>query len=411
MYMHKEIDLTKSVQDKMSNTLDFFEISKLSEKERFLKIEEALHKIVENEEIKVSKKNLKNLISRIYENSFGFGPITPLMEDTEITEVMINNYDTIYFEKDGKIYKSDIEFENNKKVKNFVDKILNPLGLRLDESCPMVDARIGDGSRINAVVNPVNVNDITVTIRKFRRNLKDIENLINCGTLTKSLADLLKFFVHEKVNIILTGATSTGKTTMLNILSGFIPREERAITIEDTVELNLEIENVVKLESKPPNLEGKGEITIRDLVRNAMRMRPDRIIVGEVRGSEIIDVLQAMNTGHKGSMTTVHANSSYDLISRLETMLMIAGSNINTCAARKIILSSIEIIIFMERLKTGERVISEVGEVIRRVNDNKDISEIEIKNICIFNKKKYQTKKYHIEDCFDFSCYFPKQMN
>jgi len=409
--MYKGIDLAKSVQDRMSGTLDFYEISKLSEKERFLKIEEALYKIIENEEVTVSKKNFKSLISRIYENSFGFGPISSLMDDADITEVMINNYDLVYFEKNGKIYKSDIEFENNKEVKNFVDKILNPLGLRLDESCPMVDARIGDGSRINAVVNPVNINDISVTIRKFKRNLKDVGSLIEQGTLTKEIADLIRVLVHEKANIVLTGATSTGKTTMLNILSCFIPDNERVITIEDTVELNLKIENVVKLESKPPNLEGKGEITIRDLVRNAMRMRPDRIIVGEVRGTEIIDVLQAMNTGHKGSMTTVHANSSHDLISRLETMLMIAGSNINTHAARKIILSSVEIIIFLERLETGERIISEIGEIINKENSNTHISDIDIKNICIFNRKKYQTKKYQIKDCFNFSDHFPNCIN
>jgi pilus assembly protein CpaF len=400
--MYKGIDLTKSVQDKMSSTLDFYEISKLSEKERFIKIEESLYRIIKSEEIRVSKKDFKNLISRIYENSFGFGPVSSLMKDAEISEVMINNFDTVYFEKSGKIHRSDIRFENNKKVKNFVDKILNPLGLRLDESCPMVDARIGDGSRINAVVSPVNINDISVTIRKFMRNLKDIDSLVMCGTLNNKLADLMKILVHEKANIILTGATSTGKTTMLNILSGFIPRDERIITIEDTVELNLEIENVVRLESKPPNIEGKGEITIRDLVRNSMRMRPDRIIVGEVRGSEIIDVLQAMNTGHKGSMTTVHANSCQDLISRLETMLMIAGSNISTRTARKIILSSVEIIIFLERLKTGERVISEVCKVMGRTNDNMELSEIDLKSICTFDKKKHQTKKFHIKDCFNF---------
>ncbi|MDD3519797.1 MAG: CpaF family protein [Actinomycetota bacterium] len=395
----------------MSSTLDFYEISKLSEKERFLKIEEALYRIIENEEIKLSKKIIKNIISRIYESSFGFGPISSLMDDADISEVMINNHNLIYYEKNGKIYKSDIEFESNKEVRDFVDKILNPLGLRLDESSPMVDARIGDGSRINAVVSPVNVNDISVTIRRFKRNLKDVSSLMELGTLTKEIAELIKIFVHKKANIILTGATSTGKTTMLNILSCFIPKDERVITIEDTIELNLEIENIVKLESKPPNLEEKGEITIRDLVRNAMRMRPDRIIVGEVRGNEIIDVLQAMNTGHKGSMTTVHANSGFDLISRLESMLMIASPNLNEYVARKIILSSVEIIIFLERLKTGERIISEIGELSNMKNYDSSISDIDIKNICLFNKKKYETKKYQIKDCFNFSGYFPKRLN
>jgi len=411
MQIYKEIDLTKSVQDKMSNTLDFHEISKLSEKERFLKIEEALCKIIENEELTVSRKNFKSIISRIYENSFGFGPISALMDDADITEVMINNYDSVYFEKKGKIYKSSIRFDSNKEIKNLVDKILNPLGLRLDESSPMVDARISEGSRINAVVNPVNINEISVTIRKFKRNLKDIESLIEQGSITNEMADLIKTLVRRKANIILTGGTSTGKTTMLNILSCFISEDERVITIEDTVELNLKIENIVRLESKPPNLEGKGEITIRDLVRNAMRMRPDRIIVGEVRGAEIIDVLQAMNTGHKGSMTTVHANSGYDLISRLETMLMIAGTNINTHASRQIILSSVEIIIFLERLETGERIISEIGEISDEVNNSMNFSDIGIKNICKFDRKKYQTKKYQIKDCFNFSGYFPKCIN
>ncbi len=409
--MNKETDLIRSVQDKMSNTLDFYEINRLSEKERQRKIREILNKIIEKEGIILPKKNFKDLISKIYENSFGFGPISSLMEDETVSEVMINDYDSVYFEKDGKIHKSEIKFESNKTVKNFVDKILNPLGLRLDESCPMVDARITEGSRINAVVNPVNINEISVTIRKFKKNLKDIESLIACGTLTNKIAELLRILVCKKANIILTGATSTGKTTMLNVLSCFIPEDERVITIEDTVELRLKVQNIVKLESKPSNLEGKGEITIRDLVRNSLRMRPDRIIVGEVRGSEIIDVLQAMNTGHKGSMTTVHANSSIDLVSRLETMLMIAGSNINENAAERIILSSVEIIIFLERLKTGERVISEISEIINIPDKDTSKCKLNIKNICAFDSKKYQKEEVPLKDCFNFSGYFPKWLD
>lgn len=257
--MDKETDLVRSVQNKMSNTLDFYEINQLSEKERQQKIKETLNNIITTEELILPRKNYKELISKIYEDSFGFGPVSSLMKDKAVSEVMINNYDSVYFEKDGKIYKSEIKFENNKSIKNFVDKILNPLGLRLDESCPMVDARISEGSRINAVVNPVNINEISVTIRKFKKNLKDIDSLIACGTLTNKIAGLLQELVSKKANIILTGATSTGKTTMLNVLSCFIPEDERVITIEDTVELALRVQNIVKLESKPSNLEGKGK--------------------------------------------------------------------------------------------------------------------------------------------------------
>ncbi|MCE5329772.1 CpaF family protein, partial [bacterium] len=355
-------------------------------------------------------KVLKKLVSKIYESSFGLGPITPLMNNEDITEIMINNHDSIYYEIEGKLFKSEITFRNNLEVKNLVDKILNPLGLRLDESCPMVDARTKDGSRINAVSSPVNINDISVTIRKFSKNIKDIDILVCNGTLNREMANFIKALVEKKVNIILTGATSTGKTTMLNMLSSFIPSDERIITIEDTIELDLKIQNVVKLESKPPNIEGKGEITIRDLVKNSLRMRPDRIIVGEVRGCEIIDVLQAMNTGHKGSMTTVHANSSYDLISRLETMLIMAGPNISFQTARNIILSSVEIIIFLERLAGGERIVSKISAIDGLRKDKENIFDLDIKDIFMFDKKKYHTSKARINDCFVFTGYLPENL-
>ena len=393
-------DIFENIYKKLASKIDFYNLESMEEKARFKIIEKAFLEIVNDEKILLSEKDMKVILSQIIEESFGYGPISSLMQDEEITEIMINNYDEVFIERSGIIQKINLNFNSNNHIKNFVDKILSPLGLRVDESCPMADARLKDGSRINVVIKPISLNDIVVSIRKFKRKLKNIDDLIKEDTLNLEIANFIKSCVENKANIIVSGATSTGKTTILNIISNFIPKNERIITIEDTFEISLTNENVINLESRVSNIEGKGEITIRDLVRNSLRMRPDRIIVGEIRGIEAIDVLQAMNTGHNGSMTTVHANSPFDLISRLETMLIMSGLNLNPSAARRIIASSINLIIHLERLENGKRVVSKISEVLSSEKVIGENSEIILKDIFIFipskeNKNLSGSKNYY----------------
>lgn len=402
-----QTDIFENLYKKLAAKIDIYSLDCAEEKTKFRIIEKTLSEILDTEKILLSVKDFKSILNQIFEESFGYGPISELMKNEEITEIMINNFDDIFIEKSGLIQKSNINFNSNIHIKNFIEKILSPLGLRIDESCPMADARLKDGSRVNVVIRPIALNEIVVSIRKFKKKLKDIEDLVMEGTLNYEVSDFIKLCVENRANIIISGATSTGKTTILNIISNFIPENERIITIEDTFEININHENVVRLESRLPNIEGSGEITIRDLVRNSLRMRPDRIIVGEVRGIEAIDVLQAMNTGHNGSMTTVHANSPLDLISRLETMLIMSGLNLNPSSARRIISSSINIIIHLERLKDGKRVISKICEA---VNENKVIgekSEIIIKDIFNYCRTLDKDKNINTASCFKFSGHIP----
>lgn len=402
-----QTDIFENLYKKLAAKIDIYNLDCAEEKTKFRIIEKTLSEILDTEKILLSVKDFKSILNQIFEESFGYGPISELMKNEEITEIMINNFDDIFIEKSGLIQKSNINFNSNIHIKNFIEKILSPLGLRIDESCPMADARLKDGSRVNVVIRPIALNEIVVSIRKFKKKLKDMEDLVMEGTLNYEVSDFIKLCVENRANIIISGATSTGKTTILNIISNFIPENERIITIEDTFEININHENVVRLESRLPNIEGSGEITIRDLVRNSLRMRPDRIIVGEVRGIEAIDVLQAMNTGHNGSMTTVHANSPLDLISRLETMLIMSGLNLNPSSARRIISSSINIIIHLERLKDGKRVISKICEA---VNENKVIgekSEIIIKDIFNYCRTLDKDKNINTANCFKFSGHIP----
>ncbi|MHB8277463.1 MAG: CpaF family protein, partial [Candidatus Humimicrobiaceae bacterium] len=292
-----QTDIFENLYKKLAAKIDIYNLDCAEEKTKFRIIEKTLSEILDTEKILLSVKDFKSILNQIFEESFGYGPISELMKNEEITEIMINNFDDIFIEKSGLIQKSNINFNSNIHIKNFIEKILSPLGLRIDESCPMADARLKDGSRVNVVIRPIALNEIVVSIRKFKKKLKDMEDLVMEGTLNYEVSDFIKLCVENRANIIISGATSTGKTTILNIISNFIPENERIITIEDTFEININHENVVRLESRLPNIEGSGEITIRDLVRNSLRMRPDRIIVGEVRGIEAIDVLQAMNTG------------------------------------------------------------------------------------------------------------------
>lgn len=310
-----------------------------------------------------SKESIVSLAKSIYDEIFGLGPIQEIMNSPEITEIMINGPGSIFVEQDGIINKTSVDFDTPEKIMQFVRRIIAPLNLRLDETSPMVDARLPDGSRLNAIIPPLCLNGPTVTIRKFKGKRYEAGDLVALGTMSQAVSEFLKDSVINRANILISGGASSGKTTMLNALCAFIPSGERIITIEDTAEIQIRHDHVVSLESRPANIEGRGAVTVRDLVRNALRMRPDRIIVGEVRGPEALDMLQAMNTGHPGSISTAHANSPEDLIYRLETMVMMSDLDLNLQAVRRQIGAAIDLIIHMERLPAGKRILKEVSTV------------------------------------------------
>ena len=303
------------------------------------------------------------LIADIRDEMLGLGPIEPLLQDDSITEIMVNGPKKVFVERLGKLELTDVQFHDNAHVMNIAERILTPLGRRIDESSPLVDARLEDGSRVNIIIPPLSLSGPAITIRKFSKKPLTVDNLIAFGTIDEKMAEFLRACVKARVNILVSGGTGSGKTTTLNVISSFIPEEERIVTIEDAAELRLQQEHVVTLESRPANIEGEGQITIRDLVRNALRMRPDRIIVGEVRSGEALDMLQAMNTGHDGSLTTAHANSPRDALSRLETMVLMSGLELPVRAIREQISSAIDLIIQQSRMKDGSRKITHVTEV------------------------------------------------
>jgi pilus assembly protein CpaF len=305
------------------------------------------------------------LVKEITDDILGYGPLEPMLEDDSITEVMVNGFDRIYVERAGKLEATEASFLDNAHLMRIIDKIVSQVGRRIDEASPMVDARLPDGSRVNAIIPPLSLKGPTLTIRKFSRDPYSMHDLIGFGTLTQKAADFLAASVRGKLNVLITGGTGTGKTTMLNAVSSFIPNEERIVTIEDAAELQMQQDHVVTLESRPPNIEGSGEIRIRELVRNALRMRPDRIVVGEVRGVETIDMLQAMNTGHEGSLTTIHANSPRDGLARLETLVLTAGVDLPLRAIREQISSAFDLIVHLTRLVDGARRVSHITEVLR----------------------------------------------
>jgi pilus assembly protein CpaF len=332
-------------------------------------IDACFNEVLEEEKILYNHSTRNQMLEWITADIVGYGPIEPLLNDPEITEIMVNGCDQVYVERHGLIELTTVRFENNSHLMRIIDRIVSPIGRRVDESSPMVDARLPVGYRVNATIPPLSLVGPVLTIRKFATKPYTVQDLISNGTLTLQLANFLKCCVEARINLVVSGGTGTGKTTFLNVLSSFIPAGERVITIEDTAELQLNQPHVVKLEKRPPNIEGKGEITIRQLVINALRMRPDRIVVGECRGGEAVDMLQAMNTGHDGSMTTIHANSPRDALRRIETMVMMAGMDLPLKAIREQVASSMELIVQLERMKDGTRKIVKVSEVQRMESD------------------------------------------
>jgi len=317
----------------------------------------------------LTREERRQVTREITDDILGYGPLEPLLRDDSITEVMVNDFDKVYIEREGKIDRTPVTFVDNAHLLRIIDKIVSQVGRRIDEASPMVDARLPDGSRVNAIIPPLSLKGPTLTIRKFSRDPYTMDDLVSFGSVSPKAAQFLAACVRGKLNILISGGTGTGKTTTLNATSAFIPDDERIVTIEDAAELQLQQEHVITLESRPPNIEGQGEIRIRELVRNALRMRPDRIIVGEVRGPETLDMLQAMNTGHEGSLTTIHANSPRDGLSRLETLVLTAGVDLPLRAIREQIASAFDLLVQISRLVDGSRRITHITEVLRMESD------------------------------------------
>ncbi|HTZ11337.1 MAG TPA: ATPase, T2SS/T4P/T4SS family, partial [Candidatus Margulisiibacteriota bacterium] len=329
-----------------------------------------------------STDSRRRLIKDILDEALGLGPLEELIADANINDILVNNKDEIYVERNGKIELTKNKFISNEQVRTIIERIIAPLGKRIDESTPMVDARLPDGSRINAIIPPLSLTGPTLTIRKFKKEIFDVNNLIGAGTLNAHMGEFLRACVIARKNIIISGGTGSGKTTTLNIISEFIPENERIITIEDAAELQLHQEHWVRLEPRPANVEGRGEISIRELFRNTLRMRPDRIIIGECRGVETLDMLQAMNTGHDGSMTTIHANSTHDVLGRLDSMILMGGIELPVRAIHEMIVAAIDLIIHLERLSDGTRKVTQITEVAGM----KDDIHIDIKDIFLFQQ-------------------------
>jgi len=341
----------------------------LSTRELEQRVRISVQMVLEAEDVPLSTAERARLAQEVMDEVLGHGPIEPYLRDPSITEIMVNGPDRIYVERDGLLELADARFLNGTHLRRTIDKIVSRVGRRVDESSPMVDARLPDGSRVNAVVAPISLDGPTLTVRKFSTDPFMIQDLVAFGTVTPAVADMLRLCVRGRLNVLVTGGTGSGKTTTLNVMSSFIPPGERVVTIEDAAELQLRQPHVVRLESRPANSEGRGEVTIRDLVRNALRMRPDRIVVGEVRDGAALDMLQAMNTGHEGSITTVHANSPRDGLARLETMVLMAGVELPVRAIREQVSSALDLVVHQARLRDGTRRIITVSEVIGMEGD------------------------------------------
>ena len=348
-------------------------------------IENFFNQVLTEENLIYTRADRAHLLDWVLADILGYGPLEPLLQDESITEVMVNGHDTIYVERQGIIEKTGVTFENESHLLRIIDRIVSPLGRRVDEASPMVDARLPGGYRVNVIIPPLAVTGAALTIRKFARTPYTAQDLIANGALTAALAAFLKASVEAKINMVISGGTGTGKTTLLNVVSSFIPHNERIITIEDTAELQLHQEHIISLEYRPPNIEGKGEVPMRQLVINALRMRPDRIIVGESRGGEALDMLQAMNTGHDGSLTTIHSNSPRDTLRRIETMVLMAGMDLPLRAIREQIASAIQLVVHLDRLRDGGRKVVKVSEVQGMESDN-----IVMQDLFIFEQTGFQ---------------------
>ena len=376
-------DLKREVHQSLLDTLgpQLYD-SRLSPTELEHKVRQTLQEVFAAGEVPLTAADRTRLSSEIADDILGYGPLEPLLRDPDISEIMVNGPHLVYVERSGKLYEVDARFNDETHLRRTIDKIVGRIGRRVDEATPMVDARLPDGSRVNAIIPPLAVDGSLLTIRKFSAEPLTVEDLVAFGSLPRAVASFLQACVTSRLNIIVSGGTGAGKTTTLNVLSAFIPEDERIITIEDAAELQLDQQHVLRLESRPPNIEGKGEVKIRDLVKNSLRMRPDRIVVGEVRDAAALDMLQAMNTGHDGSISTVHSNGPRDALARLETMVLLAGVDLPVRAIREQVASAVDLIVHQSRFRDGGRRITHVTEVVGMEGET-----ITLQDIFVFDHK------------------------
>lgn len=360
----------------MVDAIDLSKAGELPERELRSQLRALALHLCSQQAVQLSTEDREVMVREIMDEIYGFGPIEALMHDVDVSDVLINGCDNVYVERNGRLERTDIRFANDEHLLHFIHRLVGRSGRRIDEVSPMVDAKLPDGSRFNAVIPPLALRGPTVSIRRFKNRAVVFEDMVRMGSLTPEMADFLIAAVRGRMNVVVSGGTGAGKTTLLNNLSRFIPESERVVTIEQTAELQLQQRDVVALETRPPNVEGRGEITQRDLVKNSLRMRPDRIIVGEARGGEVLDMLQAMNTGHDGSMSTIHANDTRDALDRMELMIALSGVELPTTVARQYIASAVQILVHINRLATGERKIVRVSELCSCQNGNYQFEDI-----------------------------------
>ncbi|MEX0829456.1 MAG: CpaF family protein [Nitrospirales bacterium] len=368
--------LKERLHRQVIDTLDLTIVAKLDEGQLKGELSKLVSELLETESVPLSMREREELIADIQHEVMGLGPLEPLVQDQSVNDILVNRCDQIYVERAGKLQLTDVKFRDEGHLRKIIEKIVSAVGRRIDESSPMVDARLLDGSRVNAIIPPLALDGSSLSIRKFSKDKLQISDLVEKRSLTPEIAELLRGIVEARLNVLISGGTGCGKTTILNILSGFIPSDERIVTIEDSAELQLRQDHVVRLETRPPNVEGRGEVTQRELVKNCLRMRPDRIVMGEVRSGECLDMLQAMNTGHDGSLTTIHANTPRDCLTRVETLVAMAGLNLATKALRHYVSSAIDVILQMTRLSDGSRKLTSLSEIVGMEGETITLQEI-----------------------------------
>jgi pilus assembly protein CpaF len=358
------------------NRMDLTKLSTLTPDQVHAEVSRLAEAVLAQEAMPLSVSERDRLVNDVQHELFGLGPLEPLLKDPTISDILVNSHDTIYIERRGKIEPTNVRFKDDEHLMRVIERIVSSVGRRIDESSPMVDARLQDGSRVNAIIPPLSIDGPVLSIRRFGSDPLKMSMLVEYKALTKDIADMLQMVVHARLNVLISGGTGAGKTTLLNALSAYIPENERIVTIEDSAELQLQQPHVVRLETRPPNIEGRGEVTQRDLVRNALRMRPDRIVIGEVRGGEAIDMLQAMNTGHDGSLTTVHANTPRDALARLETMIQMTGMRLSDRAMRQQVASALDLVVQVARMSDGSRRVTSISEITGMEGETITMQEI-----------------------------------